>query len=196
MKKILTLLTVTMFAASLTGCCCCSRLCPWLNRGAYCGSPAPVFAPLAATAPAMAPACAPYQYAAQPYQYAAQPYQYAAQPYQYAAPLAATTANPCCPAPTPCATWDPCQGVVNYGYPAAAPAACAPPVCGPPACAPMAYTGDPGCGYMEPGCGQPYMGGMSYGPMMTGGCDTCGTGYSGPMVSPPGEVVMPSPVAD
>jgi hypothetical protein len=173
MKKILTLLTVTMFAASLTGCCC-RRLCPWLDRGAYCGSPAPVFAPLAAMAPAPVSTCPPYQYAAQPY--------------QYAAPLAATAPNQCC------SSWDPCQGVVNYGYPAAAPAACAAPACAPPACAPMAYA-EPGCAYMEPGYGQPYMGGMSFGPVMTGGCDTCGTGYSGTVVSPSTDV-MPTPVAD
>jgi hypothetical protein len=176
MKKILTVLTVTMITASLTGCCC-RRCCPWLDRGAYCGSPAPVFAPLAATAPAAAPVY---------------------QPYTYAAPMAAT--NPCCPAPAPaptacCTSWDPCQGQVNYSYaPAAAPAACGPAPCAPMNFAPMSYAGDPGCGYIEPGCGQPYMGTMSYGPVLPGGCDTCtSVPYGGAIGIPTPDAVAPGP---
>jgi len=39
------------------------------------------------------------------------------------------------------------------------------------------------------------MSGMSYGPMMTSGCDTCGTGYSGAIMgSPMPAQVMPTPV--
>jgi hypothetical protein len=158
MKKILTLLAVATITGSLTGCCC-RRLCPWLDRGAYCGGAAP-FAPLAATVPSVMPS---YQPA-----------------YQYAAPLAAT--NPCCPTVPTCATWDPCQGQVNYGYQGAAPAAM--PAVMPaasyaaPCCTTTAV--EPGCGYMEP-----YMGGVSYGPMLTSGCDTCGTGYSGAVITTP-----------
>jgi hypothetical protein len=155
MKKILTLLTLTMIAANLSGCCC-RRFCPWLDRGAYCGPTAPVFSPLAAAAPMMAPS------------------------YQYAAPLAATAPAQCCPTASPCATWDPCQGQVNYGYPPANYAAAGNPAM----CCPTAAI-EPGCGYVEAGCGQPYMGG-SYGPaLMSGGCDTCGTGYSGPVYGGP-----------
>src|SRR5262245_49895919 len=100
MKKMLTLLTVAMIAANLTGCCC-RRLCPWLDRGAFCGAPAPLVAPLAATMPAY------------------QPYPCAPPAVQYAAPLAATAPATCCPAPAPtqcCSSWDPCQGQVNYSY--------------------------------------------------------------------------------
>jgi hypothetical protein len=41
----------------------------------------------------------------------------------------------------------------------------------------------------------PYMmGGMNYGPIMTSGCDTCGTGYSGTIMgSPMPAQVMPGP---
>jgi hypothetical protein len=57
----------------------------------------------------------------------------------------------------------------------------------------MMYSGEVGCGY-ESGCGSPYMGGMSYGPMMTSGCSTCGTGYSGvPVESSGPTTVMPGP---
>jgi hypothetical protein len=155
MKKILTLLAVAMIAANLSGCCC-RRLCPWLDRGAYCGTSTPLFAPLAATVPSVMPS---YQPAYQP-------------AYQYAAPLAAT--NACCaPAPT-CATWDPCQGQVNYGYPQAMPTAgYAAPCC-------TTATVEPGCAYMDP-----TMMGLGYGPVITSGCDTCGTSYSGGVVTSP-----------
>jgi hypothetical protein len=73
MKKLLTLLAVATIAANLTGCCCL-RLCPWLDRGDYCGPAAPTFAPLAAAVPAPQ--------------------------YQYAAPLAAQ--SPCCTTWDPC----------------------------------------------------------------------------------------------
>jgi hypothetical protein len=160
MKKILSLLAIAMITANLTGCCC-RRLCPWLDRGAYCGSPAP-FAPLAATAPVVMPSY---------------------QPYQYAAPLAATS-SPCGPTATPCSTWDPCQGQVNYAYPSVAPAASYAAPCCPTAAV------EPGCAYMDP-----YMSGMTVGPMMTSGCDTCGTGAI--MTSPtPGQVVLPGPTVE
>jgi hypothetical protein len=154
MKKVLTLLTVAMVAASLSGCCC-RRLCPWLDRGAYCGPTATPFAPLAATVPAVMPSYQP----------------------QYATPLAATAPNPCC------TTWDPCQGqVMSYGYPTAAPANCCPTA-----------AVEPGCAYVEPACGEPYFGGMSYGPSLMSGCATCGTGYTGAITVPSPEVVMPGP---
>ncbi len=163
MKKMLTLLTVAMITASLTGCGCCRRLCPFLDRGAYCGSPAPLFAPLAATAPA--PAC---------------------QPYQYATPLAATAPATCCPAPTACcSSWDPCQGQVNYSYP---PAGAAPCCSAPTSVAPLMYSGEAGCAYMDPSCGGPYLSG----PVISSGCATCGTGYSAPVEAAP-ITVAPGP---
>jgi hypothetical protein len=39
---------------------------------------------------------------------------------------------------------------------------------------------DQGCGYMDPA-----MMGVSYGPIMTSGCDTCGTSYSGDVLTSP-----------
>ena len=169
MKKILTLLAVAMIAANLSGCCC-RRLCPWLDRGAYCGPSAPLYSPLAATVPSLMPS---YQPA-----------------YQYAAPLAAT--NACCPPAANCATWDPCQGQVNYGYPQATPTASygAPTA---PMCCPTAAV-EPGCAYMDPSM-MGMSSGMSYGPMMTSGmmssgCDTCGTGYTG------GTMMMGTPMPE
>jgi hypothetical protein len=159
MKKILTLLAVAMIAANLSGCCC-RRLCPWLDRGAYCGQPAPLFAPLAATVPSVMPS---YQPA-----------------YQYAQPVAAT--NACCTPAATCATWDPCQGQVNYGYPQATPTASyAAPCC-------STATVEPGCAYMDSS-----MMGVGYGPVMSSGCESCGTGYSGEIItSPTPQPAMPA----
>jgi hypothetical protein len=74
---------------------------------------------------------------------------------------------------------------VSYGYPQAAPTA----GYAAPACCPTAAV-EPGCAYVDP-----YMGGMmSYGPIMSSGCDTCGTGYTGTIMSSPMPAqVMPGP---
>jgi hypothetical protein len=61
MKRAMTLLAVTMIAASAAGCSCV-RCCPWLYRGAFCGSsttyaaaPVPMAAPVAPAPQFVAP---------------------------------------------------------------------------------------------------------------------------------------------
>lgn len=137
MKKILTLLAVTVITANLVGCGACRRCCPWLYRG-DAWAPAPVA-----------------------------PYAVAPPQYQYAAPLAATVPNSCCPTTAP---------MMSYGY------------------------AEPGCACMEPSCGQPYVGGVSYAPAMMSGCTTCGscgtcgTGYGGTIMTPtPTTGIFPVP---
>lgn len=70
MKRAMTLLAVAMITASAAGCSCV-RCCPWLYRGATCGS-STTYA--AAPSPLLAPApqfAAPQQYAAPQYSYGA-----------------------------------------------------------------------------------------------------------------------------
>jgi hypothetical protein len=162
MKKILILLAVATLP--LTSGCCCARLCPccpcnWFNRPATC-------------------------------------------PPTYAAPL---VSSPCGPtyvpspcAPSPCATCGPMASPLaatvmpQYMAPPAAPMmtqaqpmyyqqAPASACCG---AAPSCCPSEPSCGCAaEPGCGGPYMGAVSYGPMMDCGpcssCDPCGGGCGG-----------------
>jgi hypothetical protein len=39
-----------------------------------------------------------------------------------------------------------------------------------------AYYAEPSCGYMEAGCGEPFMGNVGYGPSMSCDCGSCGGG--------------------
>jgi hypothetical protein len=175
MRKILTLLAVTMLMVSANGCCC-RRLCPFLDRGASCCClfPQPTYAPVAA-APCPPP-CPPATYAPA----AVAPQQYVVPTATTVAPqavVAAPVAQPCCPQPCappcpppqPCCTkWDPCQcAVVAQPQPSYA----AQPICC-PAPQPMFYA-EPSCGYVESSCGEPYAGSVGYGPSF-GGCSGCG----------------------
>jgi hypothetical protein len=178
MKKILILLAVA--ALPLTSGCCCTRLCPccpcnWFSRAPVC-APAPTYvAPLAASP------CSPAY----------------AQP--YAQPMAPSCA-PTCPAPcSSVGTVAPMAASVmpQYMAPPAAPVyaqaqpmyyqAPMPTTCCGAAEPNCSYAPTCGCGGYggEPGCGGPFMGSVSYGPIIDcggcggcGGCSSCGGGCS------------------
>jgi hypothetical protein len=66
-----------------------------------------------------------------------------------------------------------------------------------------AYYAEPDCGYMEAGCGAPFMGTVGYGPSMPCDCGSCGScdsgccGDGGAMTPPaPEAFVQPTPVAE
>jgi hypothetical protein len=206
MRKMLTLLAVAVLMAGATGCCC-RRLCPFLDRGASCCClfPQPTYAPVAA-APCPPP-CPPVTYAPAP----VAPQQYIMPTATTVAPqslVAAPVAQPCCPQPCapacppqPCCTrWDPCQcAVVAQPQPsyAAQPACC-------PAPQPMFYA-EPSCGYVEPSCGEPYMGSVGYGPnfgefsgFAPGGCEggCCDSGMVGGEVIDGGVIAAPPGTAE
>lgn len=187
MKKILILLFVATLP--LASGCCCARLCPfcpcnWFNRGAYC-PPATYAAPLAASP--CGPTYVPSPYAASPCSTCGptSPLAATVMP-QYFAPQAASMMTQSQP--------------MYYQQPASA--CCPTSAC----CAP-----EPSCGYAaEPGCGGPYMGNVSYGPMMDCGpcnsCDNCSS-YGGggssncdggmPVTAPtPEKFVDPAPATE
>lgn len=161
MRKTLILLAIATIAANSIGCCC-RRLCPWLDRGASCCPLLPSSAPLVASP---APVCCPptTQQFVTPL----------AAP--VAAPMAAPVAASPCVAPS-CTYWDPCQNAVVAQPLAAQTRAIVPqqPIIIAPS---MTSFAEPGCGFaMEPACGEPFMGEVSYGPSFSSDCDTCSTG--------------------
>ena len=174
MKKILALLAVATIPATLSGCAACwptAGLCPCCPCNCF-NRPAPC-----PPAPAYCPP-AP----------------------MYAAPLAA---NAC---PPPCAPMA-SQMMPQYVMPTSAPYGM--PYGAAPGCntcqqmapqamyAQPAYYTEQGCGYVEPGCGEPYMGNVSYGPSMPfegGGCESgcCGDGGA-PLSAPMPQAIAPTP---
>lgn len=161
MKKMLALLAVATIPTMFGGCAAC---CPTSTSGCCltnCLCPCNWFnrpATACPPAPVMAPAvCPPAP--------------------TYAAPLAATACPPPCP---PVAT----QMMPQYVMPTTA-AACNTCQATPQMMmAQPAYYGEPGCAYIEPGCGGPFMGTVGYGPSMPfewGGCESGCCGDAGVM---------------
>jgi hypothetical protein len=159
MKKMLALLAVATIPAMLSGCTACcptTGLCPccpcnWFNRQPAC-PPAPVCCPPAP---------------------------------MYAAPLAATACPPpCAPMCPPMAS----QMMPQYVMPTSAPYGAGCSSCQQAVMpqqmftqAQPAYYSEPGCGYVEAGCGAPFMGGnvVGYGPSMPCDCGACDSGCCG-----------------
>jgi hypothetical protein len=164
MKKMLALLAVATLPATLGGCasCCPSTgLCPCCPCN-WWNRPDPC---------PPAPVCCPPAPT-------------------YAAPLAATACPPpCAPVCPPVAS----QMMPQYVMPSPASYAAAAPCssCQAPQAmfAQPAYYSEPGCAYVEPGCGAPFMGSVSYGPSMPCECGACDSGCCGADTAPLGAPV-------
>ncbi|QDU58655.1 hypothetical protein [Aeoliella mucimassa] len=97
MKRIALLLTVALFATSLTGCGCLRRIRGTLCPGAYCGSKAPLFGSVSA------PVATPNMVVTNPQ---------VVRPPTYVQPrVVQPQAMPCCPCPT--VVCDPCCETCN-----------------------------------------------------------------------------------
>lgn len=85
-------------------------------------------------------------------------------------PMVAPVAQTACP--PPCTYWDPCRNAV-VAQPVAGFAQQQPMMMAPAA---MSFA-EPNCGFaMEPACGEPFMGEVSYGPSFTSDCANCASG--------------------
>ncbi len=155
LKKMLALLAVATIPATMSGCtsCCPSlSLCPCSPCNWFNRS-------ASACPPAPAVCCPPAP--------------------TFAAPLAATACPPPCSVCPPMAS----QMMPQYMTPTSGFAAAPCSSCQQgPIMAQPAYYGEVGCGYVEAGCGAPFMGTVGYGPSMPCGCDSgCSScsGYGG-----------------
>ena len=149
MKKVLVLLAVA--ALPVASGCCCTQLCPLCPCNWF--NRGAYFAPAPAyAAPLAASPCAPATYVPSPYGPA----------YAPVSPLAATV--------MPQYVAPPMGPMMTQAQPMYYPAPAAAAYCAP----------EPNCGYAaEQSCGGPYMGMVSYGPMMDCGGYAPSGGYSG-----------------